>query len=389
MNEQERLDLLIVDDSAEDRLIYERLLRQGAVPADVVEAEDGATALDLLCGRRFDCVMLDYRLPDMTGADILEQMAELGPEQPPVIMLTGNGTDVLVADVMKAGASDYLPKSQVSAASLSRAITNAVEKAELQRQIRERQEELESTVEYLRRSNEEIRSFYHTMSHELKTPLTAATEFLALVLDDVAGPLNDEQREYIEIARENCVRLTKHINDVLDASRLETGKLSLERRECSPAAIVESVRTTFGPTAQRQQITLSCDVADSLPEVFVDEGRVVQVLSNLMSNALKFTQTGGTVTLSAATADDGESVRIAVADTGRGIESERLPLIFDRLYQTSADDTVIHGGLGLGLSICRDLVRLHGGTIGVESEVGRGSTFLVTLPAAVVAVAGE
>jgi signal transduction histidine kinase len=376
------LRILIIDDSPEDRELYRRLLDRIALDYRMLEAETGAAGLALCRAEAPDCLLLDYHLPDFDGLEVLAMLAGAdGQVSVPVIMLTGGGSETLVAEAMKAGAADYIPKNAVSATSLNRAITNALEKHKLRAAITDQHRILAETNQELRRKNVEIQQFYHMVSHELKTPLTTAREFVAIVLDGLAGPLTDTQREYLGYAKESCDQMTLGLNDLLDAARLDTGKLRLTLHPVSIATVVLRAVASFAPQAHAKEIRLHQVLASGLPEVLIDERRITQVLANLLSNALKFTPTGGEVAVR-VTSEPQPSARvlIAVSDTGRGIAPDHLEYIFDRLYQVRSDDAAIEGGLGLGLHVCREVIRLHGGDIWVESTPDQGSTFYFTVP---------
>ncbi len=250
-------------------------------------------------------------------------------------------------------------------------------------QLRRVKEKLEQTNKDLRRKNQEIQNFYHTLSHELKTPLTSAREFVAIVMDGLAGPLTETQSEYLGIAKESCNQMRVCLNDLLDATRLETGKFAIRLRPASLAGLVQNVVTMMTPVATAKEISLRQEIQSGLPEVPIDAGRITQVISNLVNNALKFTSQGGRITVKlSATTTPSECLMISVRDTGRGIEPDQIELIFDRLYQVKLGDAATGRGLGLGLYLCRELVALHGGTIWAESEPGKGSTFSFVIPKA-------
>lgn len=249
--------------------------------------------------------------------------------------------------------------------------------------IRRAQAELCRAHESLTHKHEELQKFYHTVSHELKTPLTSVREFTSLTLDELAGPITKTQREYLTIALESCDRMRTSINDMLDVTRLETGKMSLELALASIAELVRGVVTTFKPAAERNQIELRYLAAPGVPEIMMDGMRITQVVTNLLNNALKFTGEGGRVTVSVdVSATRPDHVEIVVRDTGCGISKAHLGRIFDRLYQVRDENSVSCQGLGLGLHICQELVHLHGGTIHAESEIGVGTAFCVSLPRA-------
>lgn len=251
-------------------------------------------------------------------------------------------------------------------------------------QLRIASEKYKQTIRRLVSQNTEIQLFYHTLSHELKTPLAAAREFICLVLDGLAGPLTDEQREYLGIARDSCDQLRLYVNDLLDVTRLETGKLSIHRQPVNLEALLERLVETHRPDAERRQIELRYICEPNLPMVEVDGQRIQQVLTNLVANALKYTPRGGLITLGAWRHQDRpDEVVVGVKDTGPGIPVDHRERIFERLQQLDpppGEEGTTRAGLGLGLYICRELVKLHGGRIWVDSEPGAGSHFQFTLP---------
>jgi PAS domain S-box-containing protein len=258
---------------------------------------------------------------------------------------------------------------------------DVTERRRAEEEMRRIQGQLERSNADLRHKNEEVQNFYHTLSHELKTPLTSAREFIAIVMDGLAGGLNKTQKEYLRIALESCNQLRVCINDLLDATRLETGKLSIDLKPASVGAVVERIVKALCPAAAGKRIELTCEVEPGLPMVSLDENRVTQVITNLLNNALKFTEPGGRIVASVSSSlEQAGVVEVAVSDSGRGIPAEQLDRIFDRLYQVKSGDASTEQGVGLGLFICRELVRLHGGDISVESKLGEGSRFTFTLP---------
>jgi signal transduction histidine kinase len=242
-------------------------------------------------------------------------------------------------------------------------------------------EELHSANQSLVARNAEIQQFYHTLSHELKTPLTSAREFIAILIDGLAGPLNATQLEYLGIAKESCDQLRLYINDLLDVTRLETGKMSLRFQAVPLAALVERVVEILAPAAAGKGIRLSCDCSPNLPDVPLDPQRIQQVLTNLTTNAIKFTPARGEIHIRVSESPAApDCLQVAVRDTGRGIPADQLDLIFNRLHQARGPADESRSGLGLGLYICQELVCLHGGCIRVASELGRGATFTFTIP---------
>jgi PAS domain S-box-containing protein len=222
--------------------------------------------------------------------------------------------------------------------------------------------------------------FVATVSHELRTPLTAIAGFVDLLLDGAAGDLNETMQRYLTVAQGNGRRLGNLINDLLDMSKIEAGKVELRLLPVDLAGAIGQAVDAVAPQVQTKGQTLAVETPDDLPLVLADTTRLVQVLTNLLSNANKYTPEDGSISVSASRCDD--LLRIEVADTGVGLTPEEQAQVFDRFYQAQGSNRKITGGTGLGLAITRSLVELHGGKIGVTSEPGAGSTFWFTLPVA-------
>jgi signal transduction histidine kinase len=298
-----------------------------------------------------------------------------------VVILTGQGHEELAAELMRFGAADYLPKNRLSSNSLKRVISNAIAKYKLQEALDEHRRNLQHANRELLCKNAEIQSFYHRLSYKLKAPVTSALGYLSILLEGPGGPLSDAQRKHLEIAQSCCNQMCECINDLVDVTDLQSGRLNLSMCPVSSDEFVRQIVTSVSATAEKKGIRLKQEIEANLPDVCIDEKRIEQVLLNLLGNALKFTSEGGRITVRVAVNPlVSRFAVVSVTDTGRGIEPDKLPHIFDRLYQASSDDWMNHQGLGLGLYICRELVRLHGGDICVQSEPEKGSTFSFTLP---------
>ena len=235
----------------------------------------------------------------------------------------------------------------------------------------------------LRRAAEEASlakdHFLAMLSHELRTPLNAVLGYVAMLRHNV---LPESQRsKAIEIVARNTELLTRLVNDVLDTSRIVSGKLRLELRECDLSEVVIEVVDSVRETADSKRVEISSDIAQN-QYVQGDRDRLRQTLWNLMSNALKFTPAGGSVTVTLAR--HGTDVRVIVQDTGVGLAGESLPYVFQRFWQAQTSSERGQGGLGLGLALARHIVEMHGGSISAESAgLGKGSTFEIRLPALV------
>lgn len=284
---------------------------------------------------------------------------------------------------LELGVIDYLPKHSVSSENLQRAIRHSVEKVRLQSASAIWQQQLEISNQELREKNEEVQRFYHLVAHELKTPLTAASEFVNILLEGIPGSLNPKQVEYLNVIHGCCAHLHRNIHDLYEITRLETGKLSVHVEKGSLPDLIHDVINVLSPKASSQNICIQASLALDLPTVMMDSQRIRQVLLNLLGNALKFSNDGGKILVSAC--EDSlcsGRVRISVQDTGIGIPKHKLKKIFERLYQVEEDPTTSSPGLGLGLFICRELIKLHEGTLSVTSTLGEGSTFSFTLRSA-------
>jgi PAS domain S-box-containing protein len=224
-------------------------------------------------------------------------------------------------------------------------------------------------------------SFLSHVSHELRTPLTAIYFFTTNVLDGLLGDVTPEQREHLASALDNVKQLKDMVSDLLDITRVETHKITVEPQHASPVKLVAEAFSTCRTNATVKNISLRSDVAPGLPFVWADPARVRQILTNLIDNGIKFTPESGTIAVeSRLLAGDDGFLCLSVSDTGCGISPENREIVFDRLAQVKSGAETSRSGLGLGLFISKELVSRHGGRIWVESQLGHGSTFYFTLP---------
>ena len=238
--------------------------------------------------------------------------------------------------------------------------------------------ELEQTrLQQLRLKDE----FLSHVSHELRSPITAIHQFVTILLDGLAGNLNPDQQEYLGITLKNIYQLQTMISDLLEVTRAETGKLSIEPQCISLPELIEETCSTLQKSASAKGIVLTADLRNDLPFAYVDPVRIKQILANLIDNGIKFTPENGTINVRAQVSkQDPDFLCVSVADNGCGISAEDTKKIFDRLYQKEDKISSSRKGLGLGLYICKELVSRHGGKIWVESQEDYGSTFFFTLP---------
>jgi two-component system phosphate regulon sensor histidine kinase PhoR len=222
-------------------------------------------------------------------------------------------------------------------------------------------------------------AFVSTVSHELRTPLTSIKGFISTLLQDEDGTFYDHetQREFYTIIDTECDRLTRLISDLLNVSRIEAGRaLDLNPKSVTLPALIDKVVTVQKSYTDKHQLVI--DIKNELPTIVADEDKVDQILTNLTNNAIKYSPSGGTITVSAVA--EGDIVRMAVSDQGMGIPKEHLPKVFERFHRVDNRDTRKVGGTGIGLYLVKHLVEAHGGKIWVESEHGKGSSFIFELP---------
>lgn len=222
--------------------------------------------------------------------------------------------------------------------------------------------------------------FISKVSHELRTPVVTVQNSLALLLNKTTGPLNEAQEKFLTIAQRNLSRLGRLVDDILDLSKLEASKMTLELMTASVEKPIKEVCDSLVAWAGSKNITIEQNIQKSLPEIKFDFSKIIQVLNNLIGNAIKFTPKNGKVTISAGLDEYGRGVFVSVADNGIGISKEDLNKIFDKFQQAGERISTDISGTGLGLSIAKEIVELHGGKIWAESEKGEGAKFIFTLP---------
>jgi signal transduction histidine kinase len=245
--------------------------------------------------------------------------------------------------------------------------------------VRERQQErLEAARRNLEAASRHKSEFLANMSHELRTPLNAVIGFSEVLQAHMFGPLNEKQAEYVDDILHSGRHLLSLINDILDLSKIEAGRLELEPSTFDLAAAIDNAMTLTKERALRRGLRLERQIAQDVGAIHADERKVKQVLINLLSNAVKFTPEGGTITIRALRAVD--AVTVAVRDTGIGIAPSDQELIFEEFRQVGNDYTRKQEGTGLGLALARRFAELHGGRLSVESALGNGSTFTLTIP---------
>lgn len=257
-------------------------------------------------------------------------------------------------------------------------MTRDVTKRMRYERIREERLSKEEKLGMLEDLNRIRTEFISAVSHELRTPLAIINQLLLLIYDETAGPLNDKQREILVKVRYNIDRQKNIIDKMLDISRIEGKKLSFRYALVNINDLLKDSKDFFTNLAAEKNIKLSYDLPDNDINIFIDAERIIQIVTNLINNAIKFTEENGEIKVEVKLLED--KVRIGVIDTGVGIAKSDLPKVFDKFVQVSQSDAARKQGIGLGLTIVKELVEKHGGEIWIESEPGVGSKFYFTLP---------
>jgi signal transduction histidine kinase len=370
MNEK-ALQILLVEDNAGDaRLLREMFSTEKPGSFELTHFMRMREAMIHLAKGGVDIVLLDLGLPDAHGLDTVRRAHEVSPSVP-LIVLTGLDDETLAGEAMQEGAQDYLIKGQIENRALPRALRYAIERHRMQTeadQIKKMQLQLKD-------------DFLSHVSHELRSPLTAIYQFGTILADGLAGETKPEQQEYLQIILRNVRQLQSMIDDLLEATRAQTGKFVIETQCVSVSdAITDAVNTLQG-AASAKEITISFDLSAPVPSAFADPTRLRQILLILLDNAIKFTPRGGAVKVQAQMyGKDPTRLLLEVSDSGCGIRPDMTERIFDRLYQVTNPALAGRKGLGLGLYICKELITLQGGEIWARGTVKEGSVFSLTLP---------
>jgi signal transduction histidine kinase len=361
--------LLIEDNPGDADLVRLRLVetesdvRVNCVP----RLSDALACLDV---ETPSLVLLDLNLPDSHGAETFRRIMQKAPNVP-VVILSGQDDEALALKAVHMGVQDYLVKGDITSKQLERALRYAVERQALLR-----------SLEITRKQQIEFKNqFLSHVSHELRTPLTCIHQYVTLLLDGLVGPMAPDQTDYLRTVLKSVNQLHAMIRDLLEATRAESGKLRIEPRCIDIGELIQQAVAMMRPAAAEKHVGLEVGLDQTIPLVYADPDRTLEVLINLIDNGIKFTPQDGSVIVKASRVEtDPSAVYLAVSDSGRGIPPESLPQVFERLYQ---DPDAVDGnrtGLGLGLYIAKEIITLHGGRMWVASQPGSGSTFSFTLP---------
>ena len=372
--------VLLIDDDEDDRFLTEE--RLGDVPGRPYLLDwtpHYAHGLEAIRAGSYDVYLLDFRLGEKTGIEMIREAR--GVSRAPIILLTGQAHTRTDLEALDAGADDYLEKAGLTSALLDRSIRFTLAQwnaaAELERKVHERTEELAHANAALLDADRRKDEFLATLAHELRNPLAPilnALEILRLAND--SGDTVRRQRERME---RQVAQLKRLVEDLLDVSRLTTGKLRLTLEPLTVQEVIESVVDMSRAQIEKAGLTFIVDVPDQPIKLDGDRVRLTQAFCNVLNNASKFTEPGGTVWLTVRPVAG--RVTVSVRDTGVGIPAAVLPQLFSLFTQVDRTLNRSQAGLGIGLALVRKLVEMHGGTVTAHSEgLGKGATFDIHLP---------
>jgi two-component system sensor histidine kinase/response regulator len=352
--------ILIIEDDEDDYILISALFSEIREKQYKVEwAANYDEGLNQIKQKSHDVYLVDYRLGKETGLDLL-QAAIKNDCRAPIILLTGQGDHKLDLEAMKSGAADYLVKGQFNAPVLERSVRYAIERKRVL-------EELKIAKETAEAASRARADFLSNISHEIRTPLNGIIGMTELTLDT---NLTNEQKDYLISVKHSSESLLEIINEILDLSKIEAGKLNIENIEFSIRDCIDDIIRSLVIRAYQKNLEVIYNVDDDIPDRLIgDPGRLRQILLNLIGNAIKFTNKGQVVIQIKTQGKRKNDVLLhfSVTDTGIGIPLDKQNIIFDPFAQVDSSTTRKHGGTGLGLTICKQLVELMVGKIWFES----------------------
>jgi len=376
----------------EDNMSYAKLIKHGLTSAhgghlSVQHAQRLSTAIEHLEHSEIDVAVVDLSLPDSSGKDTFKALRCAAPHVP-LVILTGLDDAHLALELLKQGAQDYLLKHEVEPKLLVRSLRYAIERHRAT-VLEWRNEQLEEARTHLESKNQRLAKLYKTahqfvdnVSHEFRTPLTVIKEYVSLIRDGIVGPVSSEQSKMLHIVEDRADDLNTMVDDMLDVSKLESGLLGVYRQECEISQILRHVRPALERKGTVKGVELAWDIEPDLPTIYCDPEKAGRVLINLSINAIKFCGHPGHVRVTCVHDPDSSGVVVGVTDNGPGISPENQRSLFRRFKQLGQSVRSSTKGFGLGLSIAKELAEANLGEIRIQSELGRGSTFSFTLPAA-------
>lgn len=337
-----------------------------------------ALAREALAKGNIKVVVSDYRMPEISGVKFLREVKELYPGVVK-ILFTGYTDFSAAEEAINVGEVYRFISKPWKTAELLSTIRQSIEHYDLVHEAKLRKEELENTNKQLKAMYELQKEFTSTVSHELRTPLASIKTAIDLVVRKMVGEISKEQEEVLGRAKRNVDRLRRLIDDILDLTKMESGKLQMNFIPNNINSVIKDVVESQRDVAASRGLYLNMELDENMMRVPFDSDRITQVMNNLLSNALKFTRQGG-VTISTVNRTEDNHILVHVKDTGPGIAETNLRKVFEKFQQIESAEKNEEGGTGLGLAICRQIVGLHGGRIWVDSKLGEGAVFSFILP---------
>lgn len=365
------LSVLLVEDNPDDAFLVTTSLQRGSrIPPDVTHVRDLAMAIEAIAMDTFDIILVDLGLPDSLGVESVRRLVANAPHSP-VVVMTGLDDKEVATEAIAAGAQTFIVKGEMAPTSMVRVLLQSVERHRLIRELDlARARQLRERDQFLSR-----------VSHELRSPLAAIHQFSSIVLDELSGPVTDEQRGHLETVLRNVDQLRHMIDDLLDVTVQTTGRLAVHPALLPSWVPVKDLWSELRPAAEAEGIEFTLVESDRRPLIIADPARFNQVLGNIIGNALKFTPPGGKVEVKTGlSVETPPRFFVQVSDTGPGIPDEDQARVFEELYQVNSTDTAGRGGLGLGLFIVRELMVRMGGAVALDSTLGKGTVITLTFP---------
>jgi signal transduction histidine kinase len=355
--------ILVIDDDESMRDSCTQILTKDGFLAEM--AKDGSSGLKKIEETKPDLVLIDLKMPGISGLKVLERTNEIDPNIIAVV-ITGYATVESAVEAMKKGAYDFLPKP----------FTPDELRIIIKRGLERRRLILET--ESLRREKKLMEENFITMvSHQLRSPLAAILQYFEVILGGMVGEVSGKQKEMIQKAQRRLENLMNLINDWLDVARLDNGQIINKLKPLSLKKVIKKTLEDMRPLAKKNDISLELRPSPGNKNVPGDEESLKQVFSNLITNAIRYNKPKGKVVITIKETRD--FIATEIQDTGIGIAEKHLPFIFDQFYRVSRGESQKIKGTGLGLSIAKKIVEAHGGSIQVSSEDGKGSIFTVFL----------
>jgi two-component system, sensor histidine kinase and response regulator len=365
--------VLIIDDDAVDRMAVIRAFKGADFRTELTQAIDCATGLILANNHQFDCIFIDYRLPDGNGIELLQKLREQGV-QAPIVSLTGQSDDRVAVELMKAGASDYLSKSQISPAQLRQVFQNVM-----------RVRDAEVAMELANQQREELlvqkEEFIARMTHDLQTPLVGANRMLELLCDDAFGNLPATAKSNLQIIKRSNQDLLQMVRNLVEAYTYDAEAKQFTFIPIDLTRLIAEIVSEMTPIAVAKSLELVLKIVDKdLPDanfqIAGDRLELKRLITNLVGNSLKFTDVGRISIELTPSIPDLPTVTMAITDTGNGISESDITSLFERFRRGNHK----RSNSGLGLYLCKQIAEAHGGKIAVRSQVGEGSTFSIEFP---------